>query len=181
MYKLFHKHHYFLVFIYLFLLLVPPFYKIFFQNYYLLPKITNVYGFLNDPVMLFYPWRKFAFETIINGNLPLWNPYIFCGTPFIANPQSAVFYPLNILFLFFSTERAYTIVCLLQLLLAGYFTYLYLTKIKLSKFCALLGAQTFMLCGYFIAWLEITTFPATVMWIPLVYYFLEVLFEKKSF
>ena len=51
-----------------------------------------------DSVGQFYPWRKFASETIRTGYLPLWNPYQFCGTPFVANSQSAVFYPGNLLF-----------------------------------------------------------------------------------
>jgi hypothetical protein len=33
------------------------------------------------------------------GLIPLWNPHQFCGAPFIANGQSAFFYPPNWLFL----------------------------------------------------------------------------------
>ena len=29
------------------------------------------------------------------GGLPLWNPYLFLGVPFLANPQAAVLYPLH--------------------------------------------------------------------------------------
>ncbi len=43
----------------------------------------------------FYPWRKFAFDMIRTGQLPLWNPYLGNGTPLIANYQSAIFYPPN--------------------------------------------------------------------------------------
>lgn len=31
------------------------------------------------------------------GDIPLWNPLIFCGTPFAANPQVHAFYPPNLL------------------------------------------------------------------------------------
>ena len=53
-----------------------------------------------DGIAQFYPWRNFAHDTIRSGYLPLWNPYQFCGTPFVANSQSAVFYPPNLLFYF---------------------------------------------------------------------------------
>ena len=44
-----------------------------------------------DGIAQFYPWRHFAGETVRNGLIPLWNPYQFCGTPFVANNQSAGF------------------------------------------------------------------------------------------
>ncbi len=49
-----------------------------------------------DGMAEFYPWRLFYARTVHQGFLPLWNPYQFCGTPFLANGQSAVLYPLNL-------------------------------------------------------------------------------------
>lgn len=54
---------------------------------------------LVDQIYQFYPWRVFAKQELLQGRLPLWNPYVYSGTPFIANDQSAVFYPLNLLLL----------------------------------------------------------------------------------
>src|SRR3989338_1627115 len=53
---------------------------------------------ITDPVRQQYLWRKLAIAQIKKGHLPLWNPYSFSGTPLLANFQSAVFYPLNILY-----------------------------------------------------------------------------------
>src|SRR5438067_96109 len=52
---------------------------------------------ITDPVRQQYPWRNLAMDSIKNLELPLWNPYAFAGTPLLANFQSAVFYPLNVL------------------------------------------------------------------------------------
>ncbi len=48
-----------------------------------------------DILLYFYPYRDYAAAALREGQLPLWNPYIFSGVPFLANPQSAVLYPLH--------------------------------------------------------------------------------------
>src|SRR6185437_1787709 len=60
-----------------------------------------------DGIAQFYPWRLFAASTEHAGFLPLWNPHQFCGTPFAANSQSAIFYPLNALFAIFPVKFAF--------------------------------------------------------------------------
>lgn len=54
--------------------------------------------FASDAIRQIYPWKELAVSMIKEGQLPLWNPYAFSGTPLLANIQTAVFYPLNILF-----------------------------------------------------------------------------------
>ena len=51
-----------------------------------------------DGIAQFYPWRHYAAEWVARDRFPLWNPHQFCGTPFFANSQSALFYPINALF-----------------------------------------------------------------------------------
>lgn len=48
-----------------------------------------------DILLYFYPYRDFAAEALRAGRIPLWNPYLFLGAPFLANPQAAVLYPLH--------------------------------------------------------------------------------------
>ncbi len=48
-----------------------------------------------DILLYFYPYRDFAAAALREGRIPLWNPYIFNGVPFLANPQAAVLYPLH--------------------------------------------------------------------------------------
>lgn len=48
-----------------------------------------------DLLLYFYPYRDYAAATLRSGQIPLWNPYIFLGVPFLANPQAAVLYPLH--------------------------------------------------------------------------------------
>jgi hypothetical protein len=39
-----------------------------------------------DAFVYFYPLRSYIAETLGQGRLPLWNPYLFAGTPYLANP-----------------------------------------------------------------------------------------------
>lgn len=48
-----------------------------------------------DIQLYFYPYRDYAAAALREGRIPLWNPYIFNGVPFLANPQAAVLYPLH--------------------------------------------------------------------------------------
>lgn len=43
------------------------------------------------------PMAFFMDHTIHHGEWPQWNPLLFCGTPFAANPQAALWYPLHLL------------------------------------------------------------------------------------
>ena len=47
----------------------------------------------NDLQHMFLQWWRFGLESLRQGELPLWNPYLFSGVPFLANPQPALFYP----------------------------------------------------------------------------------------
>src|SRR3989344_3800887 len=77
-----------------------------------------------DVVTQIYPWKKFTIDTYKQIQIPFWNPNNFSGTPHFANFQSAVLSPFNILFFVFPFVDAWSILILLQPLLAGFFMYL---------------------------------------------------------
>jgi hypothetical protein len=122
-----------------------------------------------DGIAEFYPWRFFAAQTLHSGYLPLWNPHQFCGTPFVANSQSAVFYPPNLLFCLLPVSQAFGVSVLLHLFLTGGFMYAFLCspKIGLGRAAALLGAVAWQLCHWQVAWLELPTFLCVSAWLPL--------------
>ena len=55
-----------------------------------------------DLVSFLYPTYRFAAQTLaasslVNGHLPLWNPTLYGGAPFIADIQAGFLYPPNLL------------------------------------------------------------------------------------
>ena len=62
-----------------------------------------------DVVRMMYPWKNFSLDIIKSGQFPFWNPYNFSGNPHLANFQTAIFYPLNIVFFLFPFKFAWTV------------------------------------------------------------------------
>jgi hypothetical protein len=128
-----------------------------------------------DSIREFYPWLTLTISQIKKGILPLWNPYNFSGTPHLANYQSAVFNPLNIVYFIFDQKTGWTILIILQPLLTSIFTYLYSRKIGISVLGSLASAFTLSYATYLSEWLEFGVVGATLMWIPLILFSIELL------
>ncbi len=123
---------------------------------------------ITDPVRQQYPWRNLSINSFKNLDLPIWNPYSFSGTPNLANFQSGVFYPFNFIFFIISFEYAWSILIILQPLMAGIFLYFYLRNLKLDEYSSFFGGIVFAFSGFFVTWLEWGTVLSTALWLPLI-------------
>jgi hypothetical protein len=75
---------------FLVLLTLLFFWPVFFAGYWL-PRGGG------DLVSFLWPQYSFAGEAIRSGSIPLWNPYLYSGAPFLADNQAGVLYPINLL------------------------------------------------------------------------------------
>ncbi len=121
---------------------------------------------LSDVFSQLYVWRSHAVDQIRTGIFPLWNPHSYSGMPLLANWQSAVLYPLNLLMLVFGNLTGWTLLVFLQLLLSQVFMYLFLRTINRSKIACLTGSVIFCLSGYMMTNLEYVTVGHTFLWLP---------------
>ncbi len=103
-----------------------------------------------DLINQFVPWREFALAEIREGRFPFWNPYVFCGAPFAANIQTALFYPENLLHLFFPTESVFSFSLVIHQLIAGLAMYGFLYQITNNRAGAAFGATVFAWSGFLI-------------------------------
>lgn len=133
-----------------------------------------------DAIQQHYPWRKFAAEQLRQGEVPLWNPYMFCGTPFVANNQSAVFYPETWLFALMAPERAFGWSALVSLILGGSFMFYFLRLLGLRRTAALAGTLPFLMSGFLVGWLLLPTVRAVPMWLPLMLLAYELAVRRRS-
>ncbi len=159
--------------------LYHPFRDLYSKDY---PRGIPFKNFLiTDPVRQQYVWKNLSIESLKKGQIPLWNPYSFSGTPHLANFQSGSFYPLNFLFaLPFSV--GWTFLIMSQPILAGLFTFWYLRNLKLSNEASFLGAVVFSFGGFSIAWLEWGNIVSAGLWLPLILLSIDKIFkEKKTF
>lgn len=127
-----------------------------------------------------YPWRKLAIDSYKQGQMPLWNPYSFSGNPLLANYQSAVLSPFNILFFILPFINSWSILVLLQPVLAGIFTYLFFRQLTVSKAGSLLGSIAFMFCGFMVVWMAYATLPMAICFLPLALFAIEKYSQTKE-
>lgn len=133
-----------------------------------------------DTIRQIYPWRDLVIDQIKNWEVPLWNPYNFSGSPLLANFQSAVFYPFNILFLLLPFPLTWTILIVIQPLLASLFTYLFVRKIGVAKIGAILSGISYGFCLYMATFLEYSIIGNTILWLPFLLYCSEQLLQKRT-
>jgi hypothetical protein len=141
------------------------------------PPPDNPLG--SDAVDVYYPLRSYLGDRLSEGDVPLWDPHRFAGTPAAANTQMAVWYPPNWLFALGGTLAIYSILAVLSRLVALLLAYWFLRVLRLHPYAAAAGAVIFVFCGFQIAWGVHPTFLASSMWLPLALGGLEVAFRGK--
>lgn len=135
---------------------------------------------ITDPVRQQIPWRKIAIDQWKEGKIPRWNPYTVSGAPLAANIQAAVFYPFNIVFFLFDFPMAWTILIILEPLLAGILLFLYLRHLGLTPLACLLGALAWSFSGFSIAWLTWGTMVHVALWLPLMLLSIDRLLQERK-
>ncbi len=126
-----------------------------------------------DVISQIVPWKVFTIDTFKNLQIPLWNPYSFSGTPHLANYQSSVLSPFNLIFFILPFIDAWSLLILLQPFLAGIFMYIYLKSLKLSKEASVIGAISFMFCGFIVTWMAYATLAYAILFLPLALFAIE--------
>ncbi len=133
-----------------------------------------------DLVPFLLPNYRFAAESLRQGIIPLWNPHLYSGAPFAADPQSGLFYPINLpVFLLNGniTVRTLELLAIFHFWLAGFGMFLYLQHSPLAKIvrlhplAAFAGALAFEFSDLFIVHFGNLNMIAVAAWLPLVMLF----------
>lgn len=134
-----------------------------------------------DVFTYFYPNQAYAADALRQGRLPLWNPFLFAGVPFLANSQTAVFYPFNLLFLITSVPRAYVYSVLLHVIIAGCCMYIFCrSTLAVDRLSALAAAFVFMFGGFTGGLFGHLNQLQVVAWAPLVLTLFERSYHQQS-
>ncbi len=136
----------------------------------------------NDLASQFIYWRAFAAEQLRLGHLPLWNPYVFCGTPFLGWAQSGVLYPPNWLDLVLALPRSINLGVAFHVFLAGLSTYVWGLRRGLHPIAAMTAGALFMFSGaYFLhVYAGHLSLLCAVAWTPLVFASVEGWVQKRT-
>lgn len=121
----------------------------------------------------FWPWHQLVKTSLLAGEWPLWNPLLGNGAPLLANLQSAVFYPPNLLYLLIPIAHGLTLSIILHVIMAGLFMFLYTRQLGLNPFAATVSALTYMLSGYLIGRTQFVTMVNALAWLPIIFFLCE--------
>ncbi len=120
-----------------------------------------------DLFITHYPGTWYAFNALRHGDVPLWNPYQFCGEPFLALPWIGLFYPLNSVYLIFDVATGTEVSFILHMLLGAISMWCLLRHFGVGALGALCSAVTFIWSGWLILNAGLPLIFAEMTWIPL--------------
>lgn len=134
-----------------------------------------------DAVSVLYPVKLISALIWRSGEVPLWNPYAYCGVPLPAAIISGVFSLPDILFYLFPDTLGYSYLLILYTVLGGTFTYIFMRVLGIGRFGSLISSIAVIFQGYCIEQLVYRYYLATVLWFPLSLAFIEKAITKQSY
>ncbi|MGI5816757.1 MAG: hypothetical protein ACOX9R_01535 [Armatimonadota bacterium] len=143
------------------------------------PDAEPVRNPILDAVQQFYPWRLHASRVVRQGEVPLWNTQMLCGTPFVGNGQSAIFYPETWLHYVINPLKALGWATFAFYLIAGWGMYLLLRVLGVTPLAGAIGGVTFMLSGFFTGWLTFPSLRSVAAWLPLALVGVELTVQRR--
>jgi hypothetical protein len=135
---------------------------------------------VSDLILENYAWKHFIVESISNRQIPLWNPDLFGGAPFLANGQHSAYYPFSILFYLLPLTLAYGWFTVSQLFLAGAFMYVFTRVLGMGRLASLTAAIIYQLSGFYIVSVDFTMIIAAAAWLPLLLVAIELIIQQRS-
>jgi len=133
-----------------------------------------------DMYAFYYPRQFFAAECIKSGILPLWNPHLASGVPFLANLQSSVFYPLSLVYYLLPFQIGFKYFIILHYFLAGLWMFLLMRHWKYDAYSCMVAAIVFMLGGYMVSILDNVSFLTAAIWLPLAVLLYDLFLQEKK-
>lgn len=120
--------------------------------FYSTPLFDSAASIQWDAVDVHYSSQKYFADSIGAGHLPYWTPYVYSGMPFLADPQTGAWYPLNWpFFLAGVTPKAIEWETALHCLLAAAGAFLLARDLLGGRWAAVLTGVFYALSGFFAA------------------------------
>jgi hypothetical protein len=136
--------------------------------------VPPVHNALLDTLQQYFPRRVYMTEALAGGWLPLWNPNVYGGTPFLATQQAAVLYPPAWLLALLPPALQFGWSAVMHLTAAALGGFLFFRRLGLNSTASATGAVGFAFNGFVVVWLAYPNFTQwTLCWLPLALYLWE--------
>jgi O-antigen/teichoic acid export membrane protein len=113
-------------------------------------------------------WKTFLVQTVHSGQLPLWNPNVLGGLPFLAAGQHSGLYPTVLLFLWLGPDRAFGWAAVLNLWLAGLAMYVFARALGLGRFAGCVMGLAWSLSSLLVMNTVFPMIQGALAWAPVV-------------
>jgi hypothetical protein len=113
-----------------------------------------------------YPLAHFQRECFWRGEIPFWNPYNFCGVPFLAQWNTMPLYPPALFYLALPLTWSLGMFSLLHLWWAGFGMYFLARKWTGNDFAAAFAGIAFAFNGFTLNLIMWPSHMATFSWLP---------------
>ncbi|TAK26274.1 MAG: hypothetical protein EPO26_00225 [Chloroflexota bacterium] len=121
-----------------------------------------------DALVYFVPLIALRDAALLSGAIPLWNPDHFLGAPFLANPQTGVLYPPNLLTLGLMPPRVYAWQAFGHTLLMALGTFLVARRVLgLGALASFASAVVFALGGHALSLIGHLNQLQAAAWLPM--------------
>lgn len=122
--------------------------------------------FFRDYGVLGYGFVHHYRESLLAGELPLWNPYTDSGAPFLAQWGTMVLYPLSLLMVILPMPWSLGFFCLLHFWIGGMGMRKLAEDLKLSPFTAALAGTLYIFNGATLSGLMWPNYTVVLGWLP---------------
>jgi hypothetical protein len=121
-------------------------------------------------VHVFY--KQYAHDALRAGRLPLWNPHVALGRPFLADVDAALFYPPHLLYALFEIHVACVLVTALHTLLAAVGATLLARALGISRLLSLTIGFLFLASAPQVACFQngLIHYGAALAYLPVIFY-----------
>ncbi len=135
--------------------------------------LTGRVLFWGVPLLQFVPWWKAAWDSLLAGHLPLWNPWVGMGAPLLANYQSALLYPPTWSYLLAyalggvgAMAWMQAVMLALHLAWAGLGMACLARRVGLGELAQAVAGLAYGLSGYLVGRASFLSINAAVAWLP---------------
>lgn len=141
----------------------------------------------DDFPYVYYPGKFLMAVSLANDIFPYWNPFAFSGTPFFADPQIGILYPLNYVMKYFVSNNSLNPlvvqnIIVLHFFLASVFAYLFAKELKLNKLASFVFGMIYTYSAFMIIHMMHMNLLESLIWLPLaLFLFLKFINTDKYF
>lgn len=124
-------------------------------------------GLISDLILENTAWKQFALQQIDARQIPLWQPNIAGGAPFLAAGQHSMLYPFSLLFLILPIHSAFGWFTVSQLWIAAINIYILARVLGIRRPGAIIAALAYQLSGFYLVSIVFPMIIAAAAWLPL--------------